>query len=97
MADTSGDLAIDSPPINDAIAQPSLLLSDIWMRWFSTFVQTLQLYITPSGFLLQSYTATEIASFGELIDGLLIFNSDTQEVQVYIGSAGGWKVIPYTP
>lgn len=91
MADTAGDLAIDSPPINDAVAQLNLLLSDPWMRWISTFVQTLQLYITPNGFLIQSYTATEIASFGELVDGLLIFNSDIQEVQVYIASQGGWK------
>jgi hypothetical protein len=91
MADTSGDLAIDSPPINDAVAQSNLLLSDSWLRWFSTFVQTLQLYITPNGFLIQSYTATEIASFGELVDGLLIFNSGIQEVQVYIASQGGWK------
>jgi hypothetical protein len=92
------DDGIYNPPINDPITKTSAdMLSDIWVRWFSTSIQTIQNYITPDGFLLQSFSNEDLALIAKPFDGLTVFNSDDQNVQIYVTSLGGWKALAFAP
>lgn len=91
---------IDRPPLYNPITKdagskmPKDPVSDEWSSWFSTFMETLQGYLTQFGMLIPVVTNAQRASIQSPVNGQMVYNSDTGTFQGF--QAGAWKTFTLT-
>ena len=98
---------IDQPPIYDAIIKNKPdYLNDVWVSWFSTFVQTLIEYLSQNGIFVPRLTTSQRNQIQTPQEGQLIYTTDiigpptrTGGLQVWQVKAnvGAWRTITTTP
>ncbi len=103
----TSQLDFDSPPLYDGILNThNLYFSDIWIGYWTNFIQTLISYLTQFGIFLPQLTTAERNSITTPVEGQLIYNIDatvgpprTAEIQVWQVKAGvgAWRTFTTTP
>lgn len=97
----------DGPPLYDPLTKQSKdYLSDVYISWISTFVDTLIGYLGQYGILIPRLTTAQRDSIQSPVEGQLIYNTDatigpprTAQVQVWqvkVG-IGAWRNVTTTP
>lgn len=90
----------DEFPIYDPIVKAgSANLSSIWVNSISTFYQNLIGYLTSNGIFMPQLTTIQRDSLKSPINGQMIYNTTTNEVQVWQVKAGtgAWRAVTTTP
>ena len=94
-------LDFDTPPLYDGILNVhNLYFSDIWIGYWSNFIQTLISYLTQNGLMLPNLTQAEINSLqiATLVNGQLLYNIDplVDAPQFWQTSTQSWRTITFT-
>lgn len=81
----------DAPVVYDPLVKANTsYMSDIWMTWFATFIETLSSYLSQSGIFIPVMTTTQRNAIQNPVNGQMIYNSSTNEFQ---GRENGvWRV-----
>lgn len=84
---------------DDLVRSGSLRMSDEWISQISSFIDVLVGYLQPYGILIPQLTTAQRDEIQSPVLGQLIYNTDTNEVQVWQikASVGAWRVITTTP
>lgn len=86
-------------PVYDPLTLDGDYMSDNWILSMSTFIQTLQEYLTQYGVLTPNLTTAERNEIQSPRLGQLIYNTTTNELQVWqikVGTAA-WRAITTVP
>lgn len=81
---------LDFPPVYDALIKEQVFMSDIWINFISSLIQTISEYLTQNGIIIPTLTTQQ----RDLITSpprLIIYNSSLGEYQVW--KQGAWKNI----
>ncbi len=92
-------LDFDTPPLYDGILNVNnLYFSDIWIGYWSAFIQTLVSYLTQNGIMLPNLSQAEINALqvNALTNGQLIYNLDVDAPQFWQDSTASWRTILFT-
>jgi len=65
-------------------------MSEVWIAELSAFIDTLNGYISPFGFLTPQLTTTQRDSIQSPVEGQIIYNITTHKFQGWEGSPGAW-------
>lgn len=85
------------PFYDDLIKRNQLKMSDVWVAAFSSFIQTLQTYLSQNGSFLPQLTEAERDAIQLPVGGQMIYNLDTQLPQIFVYTSiidpvqGDWK------
>lgn len=81
------------------VKEASRKMSEEWMSQLSAFVNVLNDYLTPFGILTPQITTTQRNSIQSPVLGQLIYNTSTNELQVFQIKAGtaAWRAITTVP
>lgn len=83
---------IDQPILYDALVKKDTFqMSDVWIGWFSNFIQVLQGYLTQNGILLPQLTTSQRDALQNVPNGQIIYNTTINSAQYY--KAGTWTSI----
>jgi hypothetical protein len=84
---------------DDLVRYGSLKMSDEWISQISSFIDVLVGYLQPYGILIPQLTTTQRGEIQSPVLGQMIYNTDTDEVQVWQikASVAAWRVITTTP
>lgn len=103
----TSQLDFDTPPLYDGIInKENLYFSDIWLGYWSNFIQTLVSYLTQNGIMLPNLTIAERNLIKTPVEGQLIYVNNVTvgpprdaEIQVWQVKAGvgAWRTITTTP
>ena len=63
-------------------------MADVWIAAFSAFIDTMNGYITPFGFLTPQMTTAQRDSIQSPVNGQIIYNTSTNKFQGY--ENGAW-------
>ncbi len=86
-------------PVYDPLTLDGDYMSDSWILSMSTFIQTLQEYLTQYGVLTPNVATSERDQIQSPQLGQLIYNTTTNELQVWqikVGTAA-WRAITTVP
>jgi hypothetical protein len=85
----------DLPPLYDEVTKlkPDYL-SDVWVSWFSTFLDDLKSYISQFGLIPPTLTTTQRNSIQSPQNGQTIYNITEDSAQYYQVSSGSWISYP---
>lgn len=92
-------LDFDTPPLYDGILNThNLYFSDIWLGYWSNFIQTLVSYLTQNGIMIPNLTQAQINSLqiSTLTNGQLLYNLDVDAPQFWQSSSNSWRTITFT-
>ena len=92
-------LDFDTPPLYDGILNThNLYFSDIWLGYWSNFIQTLVSYLTQNGLMIPNLTQAQINSLqiSTLTNGQLLYNLDVDAPQFWQSSSNSWRTITFT-
>lgn len=92
-------LDFDTPPLYDGIINThNLYFSDIWIGYWSSFIQTLVSYLTQNGIMIPNLTQAEInlLQVSSLTNGQLLYNLDVDAPQFWQESSSSWRTIQFT-
>lgn len=84
---------------DDLVKSGSLKMSEEWISQISSFIDVLVGYLQPYGVLVPQLTTDQRDEIQSPVLGQLIYNTDTDELQVWqikVG-VGAWRVITTTP
>lgn len=90
----------DEFPIYDPIVKKgSSNLSDIWVGSITTFYQNLIGYLTQNGIFMPKLTTAQRDALQSPQVGQMIYNTTTNEVQVWQikAAVGAWRVVTTVP
>lgn len=89
--------SIDQLPYYDPLlkGKPDKM-AETWIASLSYFIDTLNGYITPFGFVPPNLTQTQINSIQSPSNGQLIYNLTADAPQFWQQSSGLWKTISFT-
>lgn len=79
---------IDNAPIYDPITKNGDSLSDQWVSWISSFVDTLNSYLTQNGIFMPQLTTVQRDSIKNAVNGQMIYNTTIGSAQYF--KAGVW-------
>lgn len=84
---------------DDLVKKNSLKMSEEWISQLSSLVDVLNGYMTPFGFLTPQLTTDQRDSIQSPILGQMIYNTTTNELQVWQIKLGvaAWRAITTTP
>lgn len=81
----------DAPIIYDPLVKPNTFyMSDIWIAWWATFMETLASYLSQNGIFIPSMTEAQRDAIQNPVNGQMIYNTDTQQFQGR--ENGAWRV-----
>lgn len=84
---------------DDLVRLNSRKMSEEWISQMSSFIDVLNGYLTPYGILTPQLTTDQRDSIQSPVLGQLIYNTTTNELQVYQIKTGtaAWRVITTVP
>jgi hypothetical protein len=84
---------------DDLVRSGSLKMSDEWISQLSSFIDVLVGYLQPYGILLPQLTTAQRSEIQSPVLGQMIYNTDTDEVQVWQIKAGTplWRAVTTVP
>lgn len=71
-------------------------MADVWIAQLTAFIDTLNGYITPFGFVLPNLSQDQIKSIQSPANGQLIYNTTIDAPQFYQVSSTSWRTISFT-
>jgi hypothetical protein len=81
--------SFDLPPVYDGITKLKVdYLSDVWVSYWSTFIQDLSDYLTQFGVFLPQLTTVQRDSIQSPQNGQMIYNTSIGSAQYF--KAGTW-------
>jgi hypothetical protein len=92
--------SIDQLNYYDPLVNPhSRKMSEEWISQMSSFIDVLNDYLTPFGILTPQVTTEQRDSIQSPVLGQLIYNTTTNELQVYQIKTGtaAWRAITTVP
>lgn len=92
-------LDFDTPPLYDGILNThNLYFSDIWIGYWSNFIQTLVSFLTQNGIMMPNLDQTEIDDLqvNALTNGQLLYNLTVDAPQFWQASSASWRTITFT-
>ncbi len=91
-------LDFDQPPLYDAAINPSkrLIMSDVWIYYWSSFYQTLISYLSQNGIFLPQLTTDERDALQSLVNGQMIYNITVDAPQFWQDSSSSWRTFTFT-
>ncbi len=92
--------SIDQFPYYDPLIKGSQdKMSEVWIAAMSAFIDTLNGYITPFGFLTPQLSTTQRDLIQSPVLGQIIYNTTTDELQVYQVKTGtsAWRAVTTVP
>ena len=93
-------IVFDDTPIYDQISNTDMYMSNIWVAWITSFLQTLSGYLSQYGMFVPRLTTSQRDEIQSPQLGQLIYNTSTNELQVWqvkSPAAASWHVITTTP
>lgn len=89
----------DNFPVYDPLTLNDDYMSDVWISAMATFIQTLQEYLTQYGVFTPKLTTDQRNEIQSPQLGQLIYNTTTNELQVWQIKAGTplWRAITTVP
>lgn len=93
-------IGFDDPPVYDELIKEDLLMSDDWIAWVTSFLQTLSGYLSQYGMFIPKLTTNQRNEIQSPQLGQLIYNTNTNELQVWQvkpPADPAWHVITTTP
>lgn len=79
----------DDFPIYDALIKANTpYLSNVWVDFLATFMQTLQGYLTQGGILAPQLTTVQRDALINVTNGQIIYNTTLNKLQAY--ENGAW-------
>jgi len=92
-------LNFDGPPVYDPLTSGGAYISDIWVAWLATFGQTLAEYLTQNGIFTPLLTTAQRDQIQSPQLGQLIYNTSTNELQVWQIKLGvaAWRAVTTVP
>lgn len=89
--------SIDQFPYYDPLLKgKSDKMSEVWIAELSAFIDTLNGYITPFGFVLPNLNQTQRDSIQSPANGQLIYNTTADAPQFWQASSTSWRTISFT-
>lgn len=90
-------LDLDNPPIYDYLVKDSMYyMSDAWVNWITTLVQTLTDYLSQNGIFLPNLTNNQIGQIQSPVNGQLLYNITVDAPQFYQSSSNSWRTVSFT-
>ena len=92
-------LDFDTPPLYDGIINiHNQYFSDIWIGYWSNFIQTLVSYLTQNGLMLPNLAQDEINELqvATLTNGQLLYNLTVDAPQFWQASSNSWRTVTFT-
>lgn len=86
---------LDTPPIYDPIDSRDDFISEVWMSWITTFVQSVSEYLSQYGIFIPQLTQAQINSILSPIEGQMVYNMDVLGPQIWRN--GLWRTFSTTP
>jgi hypothetical protein len=71
-------------------------MGDVWIAALSYFIDTLNSYITPFGFIIPNLTTAQRDTIQSPLNGQLIYNITVDAPQFYQSSSNSWRTITFT-
>jgi len=71
-------------------------MSEVWIANLSSFIDTLNGYLTPFGILLPQLTQAQVDSIQSPVNGQLIYNLTVDAPQFWQTSSTSWRKISFT-
>lgn len=84
---------------DDLVNRGSLKMSDEWISQMSSFIDVLVGYLQPYGILTPQVTNDQRGQIQSPVKGQMIYNTDTDELQVWqfkVG-VGAWRAVTTVP
>ena len=89
--------SIDQLPYYDPLIKgKSDKMAEVWIAELSSFIDTLNGYITPFGFVLPNLNQAQINSIQSPQNGQLLYNITADAPQFYQSSSKSWRTISFT-
>jgi hypothetical protein len=84
---------------DDLVRRESLKMSEEWISQLSSFIDVLNGYLQPYGMLIPQVTTAQRSEIQSPVLGQMIYNTDTNEVQVWQIKAATplWRVVTTVP
>lgn len=91
--------SIDQLNYYDPLVRKNSKMSEEWISQMSSFIDVLNGYLTPFGILTPQVTTEQRDSIQSPVLGQLIYNTTTNELQVYQIKTGtaAWRAITTVP
>ena len=90
-------LSFDPPRVYDPILNvDSLTFTDVWISYWTDFIETLISYLSEFGIFLPQLTGDERDSINEPLNGQLIYNLTVDAPQFWQSSSNSWRTITFT-
>lgn len=86
---------LDDPPIYDPISKSGEYVSEIWIGWFATLLQSLAEYLTQNGMFVPRLTTDQRDAIPSPGEGQMIYNSTLLAPQIW--QDGQWRTFTTTP
>lgn len=77
---------LDGPPIYDQLTDKTGSLSNIWVGWYATFIESLTGYLSQYGLFVPKLTTDQRDEIQSPESGQQIFNTTTSKGQMYDGT-----------
>lgn len=71
-------------------------MGEVWIAAFSSFIDTMNGYISPFGFFPPNLSQTQINSIQSPRNGQLIYNITADAPQFFQTSSNSWRTITFT-
>jgi hypothetical protein len=89
--------SIDQFPYYDPLIKGKTdKMSEDWIAALSAFIETLNGYITPFGFVLPNLSQAQIDTIQSPANGQLIYNITADAPQFFQISSNSWRTISFT-
>lgn len=83
---------IDQLPYYDPLVKNNLKMSDVWVASMSSFIESLNGYLSDFGMFMPQLTTAERDSIQAPVSGQLIYNTDSNTAEYFKpGSPGTWN------
>ena len=92
-------LDFDNFPVYDPLIMDETYMSDVWIAAMSTFIQTLQEYLSQYGMFVPQLTTLDRSKIQSPVLGQMIYNTNTNELQVWQVKLGvaAWRAVTTVP
>lgn len=89
--------SIDQLNYYDPLIKPDTLkMSEQYIAQFSSFVDTLNGYLTPYGILPPNLTTAQRNSIQSPVNGQYIYNTTVDAPQFWQASSSSWRTVSFT-